>query len=136
MPERPLRPCSHPGCRNLVRKGKCDLHKRRMAQDISERDRPSSYSRMYDSRWAAARLAWLRERPLCGDRLTGPSAEHSECVREGKKRIGNEVDHIVRHAGNRERFWAKENWQTLCRHCHAVKTSYEMNALKSIGTTR
>ena len=35
------------------------------------------------------------------------------------------VDHIRPHKGNRELFWDRTNWQSLCKQCHDRKTLTE-----------
>lgn len=137
MPPRSLKPCCHPGCKELVRGvPRCSKHQQQYDSARAfrclkpESERPSFHARGYDRRWRAAREQWIRERPLCGDRLESKSAEHSECRRLGMNRVGNEVDHIKRHAGDRELFWDPRNWQTLCSACHHRKTSREMNEIR------
>jgi 5-methylcytosine-specific restriction protein A len=140
MPQRSLRPCPHPGCPNLVRQGRCSKHsaqhKKAKAFRGTDNDRPSFARRGYTRAWASARLAWLRQHPLCGDRVGGRFPEHSSCTREGRAVEAGVVDHIRRHEGNLELFWDEGNWQSLCTRCHAVKTSMEMNAVRQAASKR
>ena len=48
------------------------------------------------------------------------------CQREGKIKSANEVDHIIPHKGNMELFWDEDNWQSLCKSHHSMKTASEM----------
>ena len=78
----------------------------------------------YGHRWKMFRAAWLAAHPLCGDRETGPSAEHSQCVRDGRVTAAAELDHVTPHGGNVAAFW-RGPYQSLCRACHRVKTEGE-----------
>lgn len=80
------------------------------------------------------RKRWLAEHPLCGDRLDGPSAQHSSCVREDRVTAGTTREHIVP-------LWKggaddDSNLQTLCESCHAVKTASEAAERASLGLCR
>jgi 5-methylcytosine-specific restriction enzyme A len=78
--------------------------------------------RGYTRRWKKARASWLNDHPLCGDRATGASGQHSLCAREQRVTAGSVVDHIEPHRGDQALFWNPLNWQTLCKVCHDVKT--------------
>jgi len=65
--------------------------------------RLSAPARLYDSRWRKARLAFLRDRPLC-----------VQCMDGGRVAPATDVDHVIPHRGNRGLFWDEENWQALC----------------------
>ena len=68
----------------------------------------------YDSRWQAARKAYLHSHPLC-----------VRCQAEGRLTRATVVDHIVPHRGDPILFWDRENWQALCKSCHDHKTMTE-----------
>jgi 5-methylcytosine-specific restriction enzyme A len=36
------------------------------------------------------------------------------------------VDHITPHKGDRQMFWDRSNWQSLCHRCHSRKTAREV----------
>lgn len=127
-----LRECAHPGCGVLVRKGRCAAHADALAKAI-DAQRESRSRRGYTRRWYRYRAAWFREHPLCGDRLDGPSAEHSRCVAAGVVTPMAELDHIVPHDGDARRFWDPSNHQSLCKLCHSAKTMRESNAKKVYG---
>lgn len=78
-------------------------------------NRPNFRRRGYTAEWDKARLVWLAEHPLC-----------AECQRQGRVTAGYAVDHIVPHKGDMVLFWdCDNNWQTLCRSCHARKSASE-----------
>lgn len=82
----------------------------------------SAAARGYGPEWRATSKAWLAAHPYCGDRLQGPSPEHSRCTRDGRRERAQLVDHIQPHRGDRQRMWSDSNWQSLCRRCHGAKT--------------
>src|ERR1043166_77530 len=113
MPHRSLRPCTFPGCTLLTKTGRCEPHRQQTRRESEvRRDRTETY--LYDSRWSRARRRFLREHPFC-----------VECDRSGKVRLATEVDHIIPHKGDPVKFWRESNWQSLCHHCHSVKTASE-----------
>ena len=57
---RSLKPCTAPGCPELVTSGRCANHRRQ-----AERTRGTAAQRGYDHRWARRRAAYLRRHPLC-----------------------------------------------------------------------
>jgi hypothetical protein len=60
----PLKQCTSPGCRALVRgAARCPLHTKRTE------NRPSSTQRGYDRNWAKVRAIKLANDPLCQDCL-------------------------------------------------------------------
>ncbi len=85
----------------------------------------TSGERGYTYRWQRERKGWLRAHPLCGDRINGPSLEHSACLRSGRVTIATDVDHIEPHRGNAVLMWDRGNWQSLCHACHSAKTQRE-----------
>ena len=88
--------------------------------------RPSAYKRGYGRRWQEERAGWLRQHPLCGDRLIGNSDEHSLCLKLKRITAAQVVDHIIPHRGDMELFWNNTNWQSLCDPCHNKKTFKEI----------
>lgn len=118
--------CAEPGCRRIVPRGRCAAHAHAVAKAADAR-RQTATARGYQSReWRAFRAWWLARNPLCGARVTGPSAEHSRCVREGRLTYAayQQVDHIVPVTGPDDpRFLDETAVQTLCRSCHAAKTA-------------
>jgi 5-methylcytosine-specific restriction protein A len=63
---------------------------------------------VYGYRWRRYRLAQLRSEPLC-----------RMCATQGLVVPATVVDHIKRHAGDRDPlFWDSTNLQSLCKRCH------------------
>ncbi|GKX34646.1 MAG: hypothetical protein MnENMB40S_22640 [Rhizobiaceae bacterium MnEN-MB40S] len=67
-----------------------------------DRNRPNSSRRGYNGAWEKARKAYLEQHPDCV--ICGAPA--------------TTVDHIIAHKGDMALFWSKQNWQSLCAHCH------------------
>ncbi len=77
-------------------------------QDNAEADRRTSSQRGYGHKWRVARVAWLKNHPLC-----------VFCEKDGKIVAANVVDHIIPHKGDMKLFWdSANNWQSLCDVCH------------------
>ena len=114
MPKRPKKPCSQPGCPNLVEAGtggRCELHKRQADQEYDRR-RGSSSQRGYTARWQRYSKRYLKQpdNVLCMLRLPGCNVV-AQCV-----------DHIDPPDGpNDPRFWDSKNHQPACIHCNSVK---------------
>lgn len=104
MPTRPKRPCPHPGCPELVQRGRCPRHALQV-----ERARGTTAQRGYGAhhrRWRAMILA--------RDVL---------CVAPKCKRPATQADHIIPLSMGGT--WALENGQGLCHHHHSSKTARE-----------
>lgn len=110
MAQAALRKCAEPGCRALVRTHRCDRHKRE--QQRPEENRANSNERGYTYRWQKARMGYLAKQPLC-----------VMCLANGVTEPATQVDHIVPHRGDQEKFWDRSNWQGLCASCHSTKTA-------------
>lgn len=76
--------------------------------------RLGSTARGYNYRWQRFREHWLSHNPLC-----------VECRKAGRSVEATDLDHIVPHKGDMERFWDKSNVQGLCASHHSEKTSRE-----------
>jgi len=105
---KPLRPCLHPGCSELVTSGRCEKHKQ--ANREYDKHRGSSTERGYGARHRQIREVVRREEPLC-----------RECLKSGKITPSNEMDHIDGNPLNTRR----DNLQMLCKACHSRKTIQE-----------
>jgi 5-methylcytosine-specific restriction protein A len=57
---------------------------------------------------------FIKRNPLC-----------VHCLARGEHTPAVDVDHIVAHHGDREKFWDSRNWQALCKPCHTRKTIKE-----------
>lgn len=116
MPRRALRPCSAPGCPELVRDGRyCKLHTRQ-EQRRYDKQRGTSTQRGYGANWRRLRKMKLSRNPICEDPF-GLHKEYDELIQ------ANEVDHIIpkKHGGESE----MNNLQSLCKSCHSKKTAVE-----------
>ena len=127
MPNRPMRPCKHYGCRELVQSGYCKEHennnKTKRNKDIDSK-RLNANQRGYTYRWQKERLIFLQKNPLC-----------VHCLEAGRLTPANIVDHIVPHKCDTNLFWDKKNnWQALCKKCHDIKTLTEDSDWKNCGT--
>ncbi|MEN2980873.1 HNH endonuclease signature motif containing protein [Tistrella bauzanensis] len=72
-----------------------------------DRGRETAAARGYGSRWRRARLAYLREHPLC-----------VMCQSAGRVMEAQVVDHIRPHRGDPHLMWDRGNWQSLCKRHH------------------
>lgn len=108
MPTKPMVPCHHPGCPNLVPVGQkyCAEHKPLHPEEIR-----SASSRGYGRQWQKASRAFLHRHPFC-----------EECLRHGRYTKATVVDHIIPHRGDPKMFWDEDNWEALCKPCHDKKT--------------
>jgi len=112
MPSKPLRPCKHIACPNLVSSGYCEEHKK--DERAYDKNRGNANQRGYTYRWNKYRLTFLSKNPLC-----------VECGKEGIIKPATVVDHIIPHKGNNNLFWDSGNHQALCKRCHDIKTVKE-----------
>ena len=72
--------------------------------------------RLYRSAaWQRAAKGFLEKHPVC-----------AHCAELGLVVPATEVDHIDPHLGDRTKFWARPNWQPLCKPCHSRKTAKEV----------
>ena len=76
--------------------------------------RLGSTARLYDARWQRASKAHLVAHPLC-----------ERCRSRGWTSQAKVVDHIKPHRGDLDLFWDEDNWQSLCKRCHDIKTATE-----------
>ncbi|MGE5390886.1 MAG: HNH endonuclease [Deltaproteobacteria bacterium] len=109
MPQKPKKPCQHPGCPLLTEGKFCEFHIR-----LYTNHRPNARERGYDSRWRRASKLFLEFNPLC-----------RQCQKEGELTVAEVVDHIIPHRGDQTLFWDESNWQPLCKKCHDRKTRTE-----------
>lgn len=117
MPLAALRICTYPGCHNLTRSGRCELHQ---AQPDRLRD-PRVVKLYNDPRWKQIRAEQLEVEPFC--RI---------CKRNGKLTRATEVDHIEPHNGDEFKFFFGP-FQSLCHSCHTKKTNDERRRTRIEG---
>ena len=111
MTQRPLRPCRHPGCGVLTRKGWCDKHK-------------PSYRRNLSAPWHGwyALPIWtkrLRPQQLVKEPFC------RECAKAMRRTPAEVVDHVIPHRGDWSLFVDETNLQSLCKYHHDQKTALE-----------
>lgn len=95
--------CGEPGCRTLVRSGRCPEHRLEAA-----RARGTTKERGYDSRcWKKVRIMKLARQHLCED-----------CAIEGIVTEATQVHHIVAIRDNPRKRLQIENLKSLCGPCH------------------
>lgn len=109
MPTQSLRPCTYPGCNVLVKAGRCVKHKPEVQRD------PDVKKLYNDPRWQVMRVAQLSDEPWCTD-----------CLKESRHTLAEEVDHIQPHRGDTELFFDPDNLQSLCPVHHSSKTAKEV----------
>ena len=95
MPYRSKKPCSYPGCPELVDAGNtyCRKHLKKYFEGDRQK-RGTASSRGYSSRWRRVSRLYLKKNPLC-----------AECLKEGRVVPAEVVDHIVPHRGDYNLFW-------------------------------
>ncbi|WP_458462413.1 HNH endonuclease signature motif containing protein [Paenibacillus sp.] len=105
--------CSKQGCKETITEGRyCEDHQDQVHS--YDQDRGTAAERGYDSRWRKARTGFLKKHPLCVTHW-----------KDGYVQAATVVDHIKPHRGDKTLFWDRNNWQALCRQCHAIKTAKE-----------
>jgi 5-methylcytosine-specific restriction endonuclease McrA len=107
--DRPLQACTEPGCPARVLRGRCEAHTLPARQE-GDRDNVAVRRWYRTARWMRLRLAVLVDAAY-------------QCQGCGAVQVALEVDHIVRHRGDPDRFWDRTNLQALCSTCHAHKTN-------------
>lgn len=106
MPTAPKRPCTYPGCPELVERGRCDAHKSG-ATKVYEQQRGSSNERGYDWKWRRFRPWYLNRHPMCEASM-------------GCNQLATEIHHIVRLEDGGEKY-DEANLQALCKPHHSSK---------------
>jgi 5-methylcytosine-specific restriction enzyme A len=106
MPNKPLRPCAHPGCCNLTKDGHCEKHPRKIWEKNKE------VKRITGRKLQRERNRLFDDNPLCVG-----------CQRRGIIRSATQRDHIIPLAeGGQD---VPENTQGLCDECHKIKSEEE-----------
>ncbi len=106
MPRKPKRPCSYPGCPELVKGRFCKKHEREEARRYEKYQRDPETRRRYGRAWKRIRDRYIKAHPLC-----------EECKRNGKLTPSEEVHHIIplsEGGTNKE-----QNLMALCKSCHS-----------------
>lgn len=113
MSQKPKHPCNYPGCPALTNERYCEKHRKQEQRRYDER-RGTAHQRGYTVRWRRVRESYLRRHPLC-----------VECEKKDRITAATVVDHIIPHKGDHELFWNEDNWQSLCKTHHDIKTAKE-----------
>ena len=114
MPNKPAKPCRHPGCPNLTHDVFCEKHKREENKIYNLYKRDELSRTFYRTQqWRDIRKIKLQISPLC-----------EECKKNGKAVVGKIVDHIIPIKMGGAPF-DLDNLQTLCWSCHSRKSIIE-----------
>ena len=119
IPTRPRKPCNFPGCPKLIEAGNtyCEEHRKKEVSRRNKRydryDRDERAKKFYANRaWRRLRKIQLNEQPLC-----------EMCLEEGITKQADMVDHVVPIQVDWSLRLKKDNLQSLCNKCHAVKSA-------------
>jgi len=117
MPTMPGVPCANRGCPNIVPGGgRCSKCKSLINKEYDYAKRDKKAAAFYQSKaWRVVRINHLGAEPFCRG-----------CLSEGRGPIrATLVDHIKPWAGDYALALDPNNLQSLCDHCHAVKSMKE-----------
>lgn len=106
MTASPMKPCRHPGCKQLTKGRYCDEHERKREREYAER-RGNSGQRGYDARWQKVRAIKAANDPLCEQHL-----------KQGTVVPLDVVHHIKSVEEYPELRLDMDNLMSLCRDCH------------------
>lgn len=126
MPVAPRKPCRYSSCNELVRgSAYCEKHTIKKEAEVRverikyDKERGTSASRGYGSRWSTYSKQFRVNNPLC-----------VMCLERGKLTKAECVDHIEAVDGKDDlKFWEPTNHQSLCHSCHSEKTVKEDGGL-------
>lgn len=107
MPRKPKKPCSYPGCPELIEDGSyCKKHQRDVNRYYEKYRRDPLTKKRYGSKWRKIRNRYINNNPLC-----------EECLKDGRFTKAEEVHHILplRRGGNHD----ESNLMALCKSCHS-----------------
>jgi len=116
MPMRAMRPCSEPGCVELIREGQyCEAHFiSHSHNDIPKVRKYPERQRLYDRHWQRRRVRQLAKYPWCQD-----------CLEQNIYTPAVDVHHEERHMGSRVVF-IRSPLRSLCKHHHGQRTAQEV----------
>jgi 5-methylcytosine-specific restriction protein A len=138
MANRPLRPCRHPGCPNLVTAGYCDRHKKDERQ--YDRYRKNIRERGYTSMWDKVSRRHKELHPLCeeclkNNMITVTAISHhiipeQLCMQVGRKDLIYDMDNLkadcISHHG--EETTIDKLWYEFAKHDNMQGTAKEIHA--------
>lgn len=113
MPRRALQVCPTPGCPTLTSHGRCAA-----CQAAARAERRTPHSRGYDTAWAKASAAYLRDHPYC-------ECEDCAPLPPLQRDLATEVDHIDGLGPLGPRGYDPANWQAMSKRHHSRKTARE-----------
>lgn len=130
MPVSCPRPCSYPGCPELVNGGsRCQAHLTLGTGKFGDRFRGSRQSRGYDAKWERTRKRILvRDAGIC-----------QVALKEGRIEVATEVDHVVSKAewkrlhGSLDGVDDDSNLQAISEAAHKAKTQAEALRARGLG---
>jgi len=124
VPAAPRRPCRSPNCGVLGTTPYCEKHTIKKEAEVRverikyDKERGTSASRGYGSRWSTYSKQFRVNNPLC-----------CMCLERGKLTKAECVDHIIPVSGPDDPlFWEPSNHQSLCHSDHSLKTAKEDGA--------
>jgi len=82
----------------------------------------NQHAKLYGRRWRKLRTLYLARHPLC-----------RMCKADGRISSATEVDHIQKHNGNPELFYAWDNFQGLCADHHRGTKARQERSGKVVG---
>lgn len=120
MPRKPKRPCSYPGCPELVEGRYCQAHQKEVNQSYEKYDRNPLSRQHYGRAWCKIRNRYIQAHPWC-----------VECLKHEKMTVASEVDHILPLScgGTHD----EANLQSLCKSCHSRKSAKEGSRWRKRG---
>lgn len=112
LPWKPRRPCSRPGCPELVDGRFCEQQRKEEHQRYNKYDRDPKSRKRYGRRWRKIRDRYISSHPLC-----------EQCLKHDVMTAAEEVHHItpLSQGGTH----ADENLMSLCKSCHSRITALE-----------
>lgn len=110
MPQKPKRPCSHPGCPELTDSKFCKEHAKQEARRYERYGRDPAVKKHYGRIWKRIRDRYFKAHPLC-----------ERCTKDEKITPAQEVHHIkpLAHGGTND----EDNLMSLCKSCHSYITA-------------
>lgn len=112
MPYKPKRPCSHPGCPELVDGRFCEAHAKQEARRYDKYDRDPESRKRYGRRWRKIRDRYIAAHPLC-----------EQCEKQDLVTLAEEVHHIL--SLSKGGTHAEDNLMSVCKSCHSRITAIE-----------
>ena len=110
MPRKPKKPCSYPGCPELVDDLYCEKHQKIMNARYEKYERNPTTKNRYGRVWKRIRVRYITAHPLC-----------EQCIKEGRITVATEVHHKLplSRGGTHD----VKNLMALCTPCHSRITA-------------